>query len=88
MVTHPRPPQAVVDGIIQEMLSLPSVSQKTLDLTIRKHLKKTKYRFPIIAEMVRSYRALNKNKSPNLPLERLLRCKTVRTDSGVAPITL
>ncbi len=83
-----RPPAHVIEAIIADVLIQDQPSQKALDLAIRKNLQKTNYQFPTIPEMVKVYRKMTKSKPRNQGLERLLRCKTVRTDSGVAPITL
>lgn len=83
-----RPTPAIIEAILHEALSHEPLTQKVLDNAIRKTLQKTQYRFPTIAEMVKIYRNVTKAESRNLTLEKLLRCKTVRTDSGVAPITL
>ncbi len=83
-----RPPKELVNAMVADVLHHKDVHQKMLDQSIRKHLHGTVYRFPRVPELVRSYRALTKDSARDLVLERLLRCKTVRTDSGVAPITL
>lgn len=83
-----RPPARLVQAIVGAVLPEKYPTQKMLDLAIRKHLQKTPYKFPTIAEMVKAYRFLTKDRPKHEELERLLRCKTVRTDSGVAPITL
>lgn len=80
-----RPPRRVVDAIIADACASKILDHKGLDLIIRRHLHKTPYRFPLIPEMITSYRA---GACSHPDLERLLRYKTVRTDSGVAPITL
>jgi elongator complex protein 3 len=83
-----RPPAPVVEAILSDVLTHATPSQKVLDSAIRKHLQGTNYQFPTIAEMVKVYRKMTVAGGRNQVLERLLRCKTVRTDSGVAPITL
>jgi len=83
-----RPPARVVEAIVGSVLAEKHPTQKMLDSSIRRHLQKTGYQFPTIAHMVKAYRSLTKDTAKNEVLERLLRCKTVRTDSGVAPITL
>jgi len=82
-----RPPQALIAAMVADVLDLGEISQKRLDQAIRRHLAGTQYRFPRVAELVKAYRDQAKTR-PNVELERLLRCKTVRTDSGVAPVTL
>lgn len=83
-----RPPARIVEAILADVLAHPTPSQKVIDNAIRKHLQGTSYQFPTIAEMVKVYRKMTKTRTRNEVVERLLRCKTVRTDSGVAPITL
>lgn len=87
METSIRPPQALTAAIVSDVFDVAEITQKKLDQAIRRHLAGTPYRFPRIAELVAAYRDQAKTKK-NVVLERLLRCKTVRTDSGVAPITL
>lgn len=89
MAQQTRPPKALVDDIIRTLLAEPTVTSRRLDEVIRTTLKGTTHRFPRIPELVSAYRHLTaKTQKRHLSLERLLRCKTVRTDSGVAPITL
>lgn len=84
-----RPTKAVLSAILADVLARPVVDAKALDRGIRKVLADTPYRFPRIAELLEAYREEVADGSPsNAALEKLLRCKTVRTDSGVAPITL
>lgn len=83
-----RPPARVVEAIILDVLASKEPSQKVIEAAIRTHLRKTDFQFPTIATMVKAYRKLIKTHPRNITVERLLRCKTVRTDSGVAPITL
>lgn len=83
-----RPPARIVEAIILDVLACKDLSQKALDAAIRTQLRKTNFQFPTIARLVKTYRELTKTHPRDLGLERLLRCKTVRTDSGVAPITL
>lgn len=83
-----RPPARIVEAILADVLAHPAPLQKVIDSAIRKHLQGTSYQFPTIAEMVKIYRKMTKTQPRNQVVERLLRCKTVRTDSGVAPITL
>lgn len=87
MTHNVRPPKTLINAMMADILALPEVDTKQLDRVVRRHLKGTHYRFPQINELVKSYRgstSLEKTEA----LERLLRCKTVRTDSGVAPVTL
>lgn len=87
MKTGIRPPLALTASMIADVLDMADVTSKKLDQAIRRRLTGTPYRFPKIQELVAAYRAAAKTRK-NVALERLLRCKTVRTDSGVAPITL
>lgn len=89
MSHQPRPPEAKIAAMVSQLLPIQDVTTKQMDDVIRRELTDTAYRFPRIAELVKSYRRLvAEGAVQNLALERLLRCKTVRTDSGVAPITL
>lgn len=84
-----RPPAPLVDEMIKILSEEPTVNSRRLDDVIRSTLKGTKHRFPRMPELIASYRRwLEQSQKRHLSLERLLRCKTVRTDSGVAPITL
>ena len=82
-----RPPQKIVDAIMTDVLMLPEPTTQIIEKTIRRHLAGTRFRYPKSHEMVAAYRAQIK-KERRLDLEKLLRGKVVRTDSGVAPITL
>lgn len=82
-----RAPVSLCDAIIREALTYPHISQKTLDALMRRHLKGTHFGYPRIQDLVAAYRNIAKAGS-HPELEKLLRSKTVRTDSGVAPITL
>ena len=57
---------------------------------MRNEFRGTPYRFPTVIELWEEYRALMADGTiPSSPdLERVLRVKDVRTDSGVAPITV
>ncbi len=83
-----RPPARIVAAIILDVLAHPAPSQKVIETAIRAHVQKTPFQFPTIASLVKAYRIVIKTRPRHLGVERLLRCKTVRTDSGVAPITL
>jgi elongator complex protein 3 len=89
MAQQTRPPAALVDEMMQILCAEPTITSRRLEAGIRNILKGTTHRFPRIPDLVASYRRqLAKSKKRHLILERLLRCKSVRTDSGVAPITL
>lgn len=89
MAQQTRPPAALVDQMIETLYPEPHLTTRRINDVIRTTLKGTPHRFPRLPELVAAYRrALPKKEKRHLLLERLLRCKTVRTDSGVAPITL
>ncbi|MBP7134317.1 tRNA uridine(34) 5-carboxymethylaminomethyl modification radical SAM/GNAT enzyme Elp3 [Patescibacteria group bacterium] len=88
MAKQTRPPEPLVDALIATLRAEPTVTSQRLDEIIRTVLRGTTHRFPRIPELVFAYRKTIPTEGRHLPLERLLRCKTVRTDSGVAPITL
>lgn len=72
-----------------DILAYPEPNQKTIDLTIRRHLQGTPYQYPKMVELISAYRSLTTQGHPKRPeVERRLRLCTVRTDSGVAPVTL
>lgn len=73
---------------MEDALATPNITTKQLNDIIRHQLRGTRFRFPTLAELVAVYRLVLKDRPHHLALERVLRCKTVRTDSGVAPITL
>ncbi|MDO8584227.1 MAG: tRNA uridine(34) 5-carboxymethylaminomethyl modification radical SAM/GNAT enzyme Elp3 [bacterium] len=80
-----RPPKSLVSGIMADWLALEILSVKGLDTATRRRLDKTVYRFPKASELLEAYRA---TKIKRKEAEKLLRIKSVRTDSGVAPVTV
>lgn len=84
-----RPPAHVIERILLEVAST-TVSRKTLAQHARMALSGTRYRFPTVLQYWKTYRSLVKEKKmeSSAALERTLRVKDVRTDSGVAPITV
>lgn len=87
MAHQARPPEALITEMIRRLMIEPTVTQQKLDEVVRTTLKGTPYRYPRIPELVEIYRK-QLNGKRHLSLEALLRSKAVRTDSGVAPITL
>ena len=89
MPMQPRPPEELISAIVADILAYPEPNQKAIDNAIRKHLHGTVYRYPRMVEIIANYREIAKRDQTRRPdLERLLRVCTVRTDSGVAPVTL
>ncbi len=80
-----RPPKAVVYKIMKEALERKISTKKELDEVIRKYLTSTSFRYPKGAVLWEAYRTLGGN---NPAMEKMMRIKTVRTDSGVVPITV
>lgn len=84
------PPRKVVLDILREAIAK-GVSTRVEVITVfRTLLKGTDYRFPTVQHLWETYRhATTHNLFPKNPnLERALRVKDTRTDSGVAPITV
>ncbi len=90
MKTQPSPPQNKIVEIITSVSTLRNLTRKTFAKATRKKLSGTKYAFPTSREVWLEYRRLLQNHviQKNERLERILRVKDVRTDSGVAPITV
>jgi len=82
-----RPPQDQIDRIIEDARQRPFVDYPVLREIMRDTMSGTNYRFPTLKELIESYRR-TANGRVHESLERAIRCKAVRTDSGVAPITL
>lgn len=76
--------------IFQDAARLPALTRQGLWLCMRARMKDTLYQFPNVTELWKEYRALVEDGSlpQNDSIERVLRVKDVRTDSGVAPITV
>lgn len=85
---QPRPPQALLDKMVEEAMNLPEERLSSVDLVWRKHLSGTPYRFPRIPEILETAEKFAADKERLKQFRTRLRCKAVRTDSGVAPITL
>ncbi|MFA6429980.1 MAG: tRNA uridine(34) 5-carboxymethylaminomethyl modification radical SAM/GNAT enzyme Elp3 [Patescibacteria group bacterium] len=82
------PPRKLMMAIMAEVLACVNVTPEMIDAAMRKHLRGTDYRFPKISELITAYRTLTKQSGRREDIERCLRCKHVRTDSGIAPITV
>lgn len=74
--------------MVREAMNLPEAEHSKLDLLWRKHLSGTPYRFPRIPEILETAERLAPPAEHLKRFRTRLRCKAVRTDSGVAPITL
>lgn len=85
-----RPPRETVERIIRDAASEPNATRKTLASAARAALTGTTFRFPTLMQYWTVYRELVANGAirQNEPLEKALRVKDIRTDSGVAPITV
>ena len=82
-----RPPTELVDRIIVEALKHPEIDHKKLREITRDVMDHTGFPFPRRPQLVESYRRISAGKA-HASLERTIRLKGVRTDSGVAPITV
>jgi elongator complex protein 3 len=84
-----KPPIEVAKTVIKALADLEYPTRKNLMMVIRKTIKNTNYAFPTSIQLWEAYRELL---AENLPkseiIEKVLRVKDVRTDSGVAPITV
>ncbi len=85
-----RPPLKVVQAILQTAVRENIRDRKALATIMRRELTGTHYAFPTVQHLWQTYRSLKKTGEMKIQpnLERALRVKDVRTDSGVAPITL
>ncbi|MSR84968.1 tRNA uridine(34) 5-carboxymethylaminomethyl modification radical SAM/GNAT enzyme Elp3, partial [Candidatus Uhrbacteria bacterium] len=82
------PPKKLIAAMMTDMLAVAEPKHRDIDLVIRRHLSGTHFRFPTSAELVAAYRSTEASRPVHEALEQALRGKKVRTDSGVAPITL
>ncbi len=83
------PPLDLAKDVIKNVLFLDCPTRKDVMKEIRKRLKNTDYAFPASIQLWLAYRELVKDGLKKNPaLEKALRVKDVRTDSGVAPITV
>lgn len=87
---QPHPPSKLVRDAILKLAVLKEPTRQDLQNALRKACGGTIYRFPNSQELWTAYRKLLSGKfiKGNVLLERVLRVKDVRTDSGVAPITV
>lgn len=87
---QPNPPAKLVRDAILGLAALKEPTRQDLQNALREACGGTIYRFPNSQELWTAYRKLLSGKliRRNILLERVLRVKDVRTDSGVAPITV
>jgi elongator complex protein 3 len=84
-----KPPIEVAKAVIKSLADFDAPTRKDLMKVIRKTIKDTNYAFPTSIQLWEAYRELlNEGLKKNEEIERVLRVKDVRTDSGVAPITV
>ena len=84
-----KPPTEICEAVITALAVFNAPSRKDVMMTIRKVLKDTPYAFPTSIELWKTYRKMQKNGLPeHKGIEKVLKIKNVRTDSGVAPITV
>ncbi|MDD5437658.1 MAG: tRNA uridine(34) 5-carboxymethylaminomethyl modification radical SAM/GNAT enzyme Elp3 [Patescibacteria group bacterium] len=83
------PPADLTKTILKEAADSKCRTRADLARLARRHLKHTPYAFPTSLKFWEAYRALlEEGFENNEVIERILRVKDVRTDSGVAPITV
>lgn len=87
-VRQPKPSDQLLEQIIDDALAESQLTLGVFRAIVRKALKHTPYRFPRAPELVKALRARNVDSIVEQRFLSLLRQKKVRTDSGVAPITL
>ncbi|MHB8831093.1 MAG: elongator complex protein 3 [Patescibacteria group bacterium] len=86
---QPTPPRQLAKDILKDAAASNCATRVSLALLARHHLKNTPYAFPTSMQFWEAYRELlAEGLERNEPLERAIRVKDVRTDSGVAPITV
>ncbi|MBD3281432.1 radical SAM protein, partial [Candidatus Uhrbacteria bacterium] len=84
-----KPPISIAKTVIKSLADLKVLTRKDVMRTIRQTIKDTNYAFPTSIQLWSAYRELlNEGLAKNEAIERALRVKDVRTDSGVAPITV
>jgi len=85
-----RPPRPLVLETFRDASRIPNLTRRGLWSCMRKRFKDTSYGFPTSIDLWTDYRAFVQDGSlaQNDAIERVLRIKDVRTDSGVAPITV
>ncbi len=79
------PPIQVAKDILLSLALLECPQRADLAKAVRKQLKHTNYAFPTAIQYWEAYRELGLK---NEALEKILRVKDIRTNSGVAPITV
>lgn len=82
-----RPPAELIERIIETAFARPIVDHKILREITRDVMDHTGYPFPRRPELVEAFRRIAAGRTHE-SLERTIRLKGVRTDSGVAPITV
>lgn len=86
---QPVPPLQLAKDILKDAAASDCTTRVNLALVARRHLKDTPYAFPTSRQFWEAYRELlSEGLERNELLERAIRIKDVRTDSGVAPITV
>lgn len=86
---QPIPSLQLAKDILKDAAASNCKTRVSLALVARCHLKDTPYAFPTSMQFWEAYRELlAEGLEKNEPLERAIRVKDVRTDSGVAPITV
>lgn len=86
---QPTPPLQLAKDILKDAAVSDCQTRVSLALVARRHLKNTPFAFPTSMQFWQAYRELmSEGLMPNDSIERALRVKNVRTDSGVAPITV
>ena len=84
-----KPPIEIAKTVIKSLANFDILTRKDVMMTIRKTIKNTNYAFPTSTQLWEAYRELlQEGFAKNENIERALRVKDVRTDSGVAPITV
>ncbi|MFA6099777.1 MAG: tRNA uridine(34) 5-carboxymethylaminomethyl modification radical SAM/GNAT enzyme Elp3 [Patescibacteria group bacterium] len=86
---QPTPSLQLAKDILKDAAVSDCQTRVSLALVARRHLKDTPFAFPTSMQFWQAYRELlSEGLMPNDSIERALRVKNVRTDSGVAPITV
>ncbi|MFA6504409.1 MAG: hypothetical protein WCT54_05830 [Patescibacteria group bacterium] len=86
---QPTPPQQLAKDILKDASVLGCADRIELTRVARKHLKNTAYAFQTSQQLWTAYRELvEEGFVRDEKLEKAMRVKDVRTDSGVAPITV
>ena len=90
MKQNVRPSLGDQERIIRAAILMPDLTRQSLAVLMRNELRDGANGFPSVIDLWVAYRKLVDSKAikPYPHLERVLRVKDVRTDSGVAPITV